>query len=380
MKKKRFPCITIFALLLAIILCVGAVGAGWIVYGLPAQVEAKFGPPDPDLGFRQRIYLSAMLFLRANDLALPNNVYGEEKPFTIQLGESPLSIALHLQSQGFISDADAFRNYLIYAGLDTTLQAGDYTLSPSMTPLEIAHQLQDATPSEVSFHILPGWRLEEIAAALPTSGLNISSDEFQQIAESPPENFVTLHDLPGGASLEGFLLPGEYKFSRQISAQQFITTILENFDSQVGDELLQGFERQGLNVFQAVTLASVVQREAIVEDEMPLIASVFINRLNAGLKLDSDPTVQYALGYNSEDKSWWTNPLSMTDLKIDSPYNTYLYAGLPPGPIASPDLSALRAVAFPAQTPYYYFRAACDGSGKHEFSETFQEHLSKECP
>ena len=113
---------------------------------------------------------------------------------------------------------------------------------------------------------------------------------------------------------------------------------------------------------------------------MPLIASVFINRLNAGLKLDSDPTVQYALGYNSEDKSWWTNPLSLTDLKIDSPYNTYLYAGLPPGPIASPDLSALRAVAFPAQTPYYYFRAACDGSGKHEFSETFQEHLSKECP
>ena len=380
MKKKRFSCIAVFAALMAVMLCVGAIAAGWIVYGLPAQVEAKFGPPDPGLGFRQRVYLSTMLLLQANDLKLPNNVYGTEQPFTIQLGETPLSIALHLQSQGFISNAEAFRNYLIYAGLDTTLQAGDYALSSSMTPVEIAHQLQDATPTEVTFHILPGWRLEEIAAALPTSGLNITPDKFHLLTESPPENFAALHDLPASASLEGFLLPGEYKFPREINAQQFITTILENFDAQVNNDLLQGFERQGLTLFQAVTLASVVQREAIIEDEMPLIASVFINRLNAGLKLDSDPTVQYALGYNAEQKSWWTNPLSLTDLKIDSPYNTYLYPGLPPGPIANPDLSALRAVAYPAQTPYYYFRAACDGSGKHEFSETFQEHLSKECP
>jgi UPF0755 protein len=380
MKKKRFSCTAVIALLLAVLLCIGAITAGWLLFGLPGQVEAKFGPPDPSLGFRQRIYLSTMLLLQANDLTLANNAYGTEQPFTIQLGESPLSIALHLQSQGFISDADAFRNYLIYTGLDTTLQAGDYSLSPGMTPLEIAHQLQDATPAEVTFHILPGWRLEEIAAALPTSGLNITPDEFRQLVESPPENFATLHHLPGNASLEGFMLPGEYEFSREITAQRFITTILETFDSKVSGELIQGFERQGLNLFQAVTLASIVQREAVEEDEMPLIASVFINRLNAGLKLDSDPTVQYALGYNAGQKSWWTNPLSLTDLKIDSPYNTYLYPGLPPGPIANPDLSALRAVAFPAQTPYYYFRAACDGSGKHEFSETFQEHLSKECP
>jgi len=249
-----------------------------------------------------------------------------------------------------------------------------------MTPLEIAHKLQDATPTEVTFHILPGWRLDEIAAALPTSGLNITPDEFLKIVASPPQNFAALYELPSNASLEGFLLPDEYKLSREITAQEFITTILGNFEAKISNDLLQGFENQGLNLYQAVTLASIVQREAIVQDEMPLIASVFINRLNTGLKLDSDPTVQYALGYNAEKKTWWTNPLSLTDLKIDSPYNTYRYPGLPPGPIANPDLSALRAVAFPAKTPYYYFRAACDGSGKHEFSETFQEHLSKECP
>jgi UPF0755 protein len=115
------------------------------------------------------------------------------------------------------------------------------------------------------------------------------------------------------------------------------------------------------------------------EEEMPLIASVFLNRLAAGMKLDSDPTVQYALGYNPGKETWWTNPLSLEDLQFDSPYNTYLYPGLPPGPIASPGLAALQAVAFPAQTPYYYFRADCGGAGKHAFAETFEEHIQNEC-
>lgn len=98
------------------------------------------------------------------------------------------------------------------------------------------------------------------------------------------------------------------------------------------------------------------------------------------MNLDSDPTVQYALGYNSSQNSWWTNPLSSADLQIDSPYNTYLYAGLPPGPISNPGLSALQAVAFPAETPYLYFRAKCDGSGTHNFAETLEEQIQNACP
>jgi len=129
-----------------------------------------------------------------------------------------------------------------------------------------------------------------------------------------------------------------------------------------------------------VTLASIVQREAIVVDEQPMIASVFYNRLRKPMKLDSDPTVQYAVGYNQSQKTWWTNPLSVKDLKIDSLYNTYIKVGLPPSPIASPGLSALRAVAYPAQSPYFYFRARCDGSGLHAFSSTYDEHLNNSCP
>jgi UPF0755 protein len=113
---------------------------------------------------------------------------------------------------------------------------------------------------------------------------------------------------------------------------------------------------------------------------MPLIASVFLNRLAAGMPLEADSTAQYALGYQEKTHTWWKNPLSLGDLQVDSPYNTYLYGGLPPGPISNPGLNALRAVAFPAQAEYYYFRAACDGSGEHNFAETFEEHLQNACP
>jgi UPF0755 protein len=113
---------------------------------------------------------------------------------------------------------------------------------------------------------------------------------------------------------------------------------------------------------------------------MPLIASVLLNRQAIGMPLEADSTVQYAQGYNQDQVTWWTNPLSSQDLLIDSVYNTYRYPGLPPGPIANPGVSALRAVAYPATTPYYYFRAACDGSGKHTFAETYQEHLENACP
>jgi UPF0755 protein len=145
------------------------------------------------------------------------------------------------------------------------------------------------------------------------------------------------------------------------------------------DEIIQGFAQQNLDLYDGVVLASIVEREAVQDEEMPLIASVFLNRLSANMKLDSDPTVQYSLGYNARQKTWWTNPLSTSDLAVDSPFNTYLYLGLPPGPIANPGLAALRAVAFPAQSPYYYFRADCDGSGRHLFATTFDEHIANGC-
>jgi UPF0755 protein len=127
-----------------------------------------------------------------------------------------------------------------------------------------------------------------------------------------------------------------------------------------------------------VTLASIVEREAAVAEEMPQIASVFLNRLALGMKLDADPTVQFALG-RQPDGGWWKAGLTFADLEIDSPFNTYRFAGLPPGPIANPGLASLEAVAQPTETVYLFFRAACDGSGRHLFAVTFEEHQANAC-
>jgi UPF0755 protein len=159
-----------------------------------------------------------------------------------------------------------------------------------------------------------------------------------------------------------------------------VSILLQGFTSQLPKEAQAAYTEHGLTLFQAVTLASIIQREAMVEDEMPLIASVFYNRLAIGMKLEADPTVQYALGFNATQGTWWTNPLSGENMQFDSPYNTYLYPGLPPGPISNPGLAALEAVANPAQTTFYYFQARCDDSGLHNFAETFEEHKQNFCP
>jgi len=364
---------------LLILLCLSALLAGWLLT-LPGQAERAFGAPYDEIDPLQRIYLSAALLTQKENLIHPIDSLGESRPFRISLGDSIDTITGRLEAEGFIHSAEAMRLYLVYAGLDKTIQAGEYQLNPRMSPLEIAHALQDATPSEITFTVLPGWRMEEIAVALPTSGLSFSPEDFLQSAKNPPKDFLVENGIPEDASLEGFHFPDSYRLPREIPVEAFIVKLLENFSIKVDSEIRAGFQRQELSLFQAVTLASIVQRESIVEEEMPLIASVFLNRMKAGMKLDADPTVQYALGFNQGQNTWWTNPLSADDLQIDSPYNTYRQDGLPPGPIANPSLNAMRAVAFPAETPYYYFRAACDGSGRHTFSETFDEHVNNACP
>jgi UPF0755 protein len=303
---------------------------------------------------------------------------GAEQSFTVEPGESVDSVANRLQGIGLIRDAESFRSYLIYSGLDTSVQAGEYKISTAMSALDVAHELQDATPEEITFAILPGWRVEEIANSLGTSGLQITYDEFLEAAQTPAQEFDF---LANAGSVEGFLYPDAYIFPRTTaSADEMIDEMVRNFAAHLTLDMRNGFDRQGLTVYQAVTLASMVEREAVQEEEQALIASVYINRLNIGMKMEADPTVQYAIGYNFLQQTWWTNPLSLLDLEVNSVYNTYRYEGLPPTPIANPGLGALRAVAFPDETTYYYFRARCDGSGFHEFAETFDEHLQNACP
>jgi UPF0755 protein len=344
-----------------------------------SQTEQIFGSASPQLSITQRIYLSASLLLQSEDLVTPSDPDGNEVDISIIQGESVQTIIGKLWEAGLITNPGVFQNYLQFTGMDTQLKAGEYRLNPGMTAIEIAKLMQTNISPEVTLVILPGWRLEEIAHSLPSTGLNITPDEFIQSTGQSPMGY-SFSDCLGENNLEGFLYPSSYTVLRETTMEQLLPQILMNFEANVSSDMRDGFSAQGLNVCQAVTLASIVEREAMLEEEMPLIASVFYNRLNNGSILASDPTVQYALGYNQEQGTWWTNPLTFQDLKVDSVYNTYIYVGLPPGPISNPGQAALQAVAFPAQTPYFYFRSSCDDSGRHVFAETFNEHLANECP
>jgi UPF0755 protein len=371
-KTRTVSTLAILFVILSLLACLLS-----ILFYIPSRATRLYDPPAPWLSLPQRVQYSALLLWYDGLLTQPLDTSGAEQSFTIEIGESVDSVANHLQNVGLIRDAESFRAYLVYSGLDKSIQAGEYQLSTAMSALDIAHELQDATPEEVTFVVLPGWRVEEIAGSLSTSGLPITYDEFLSAAKRPPREFDF---LAGASTVEGFLYPDSYIFPRRISsAEEMIAEMLRNFGAQLTPDLKNGFDQQGLTVYQAVTLASMVEREAVHEEEQATIASVYLNRVEIGMKLEADPTIQYAIGYNFLEKTWWTNPLTLLDLEVNSVYNTYKYEGLPPSPIANPSLDALRAVAFPAETPYLFFRARCDGSGFHEFSETFEEHLQNGC-
>jgi len=348
-------------------------GFAIIVFAFPGNegfnqfsIFETIGKPANTLSSIEQIYYSAYVIFNKEKLTSPAPIEDRETRINISEGESIKSISEKLKANGLISDPSPFRVYLIFSGLDTQIQTGEFIISSNLTPVEIAQTLTDPSQSDIDYVILPGWRIEEIVRNIEISGL-----------EFTPESMV---DYVYQHGFEGYLLPGIYTVPRDIPMDWMVALFVDSFKTNVTDEMKTGFKRHGLSIEEAVILASIIEREAVVVEEMDMIASVFINRLRAGMGLKADPTVQYALGYNVDQGTWWTNPLSSSDLEIDSPFNTYLYMGLPPTPICNPSLSALQAVAYPAQTTNYFFRAACDNSGTHLFAETFEEHLANSCP
>jgi UPF0755 protein len=372
MKRNRscLPGLLFFSLLAGIaILAIG--------FFVPKLAWQSFGAPKSSLNTWQRFSYALDLVWNSGDLTQPRDPAGAEQTFVIQSGEMVASISQRLEQAGLIRNARIVRTYLLWTGADTTIQTGTYRLSPARSGREIADLLKSTTLTEVHFNILPGWRAEEIAALLPTSGLRFTPAAFLAAVYAPSNapDFI-----PAGVTAEGFLAPGNYILPRTTSAEQMVFLLLQDFSSRLTPELRDGFSIHGLTINQAVILASIIEREAVVDEEMPVIASVFFNRLTKNMPLQADPTVQYALGYNPTRATWWTNPLSRQDLQVDSPYNTYVHPGLPPAPISNPGLAALQAVAAPTQTNYYYFQARCDRSGLHNFAETLEQHHLNDCP
>lgn len=330
-----------------------------------------------------------------DELARPAGTDPQFRKFEILPGDTASAVASNLLAQSLITNADLFVDYVQYYGLDSRLEAGTYFLKQTQTLEEIAYALTDAAAATIPFLSLEGWRIEQIADIIDQNPLlDFSGNDFLAVvgpgAAIPPE-FKARAGIPDvmsngqPPSLEGFLFPATYQLKPGITPFELRDEMLAAFNRNVTDAMLQQAAAQDLTLYEVVTLASIVERETVVADEAPIIASVYLNRYRLPMRLDADPTVQYAIG-NTRDGSWWpqitqADYYGLTGVPNQS-YSTYLNEGLPPGPIASPGVGSINAVLNPAVTEYFYFRAGCNNDGRHEFFTLEQQadHAAFTCP
>lgn len=288
---------------------------------------------------------------------------------TIPKGSGTGVIADILKENGLIRSKGGFKKLAKDLRLESQLKAGDYELNRTMSAEEILKKIAagDVYSSKIKVVIPEGYELKQIEAKLLELKL-IDKDAFEDAVANGDFDYAFLKGIPNGSNrLEGFLFPATYQFEPGTSEKDILDKMLSTFDAHFKPEYYKLAENAGMSVVEAVTLASIVEREAKLDSERPTIASVFLNRLNGGKRLESCATVQYALG---ERKT----KLYYKDLEVESPYNTYRHKGLPPGPIASPGAKSIEAALKPAQTDYLFFHTTDKNDGSHIFTKTYQQH------
>jgi UPF0755 protein len=328
------------------------------------------------------------LYLETNRDRLDQPASDQPRPTEFQIlpGAPARQIAADLEAAGLVADALLFEAYVRVNGLAGKLEAGTFNLSPDMTTPQIAAALQNALAPGTVVAVRPGWRLEQTAALLDQLGV-VAGAEYQRLAQQADLSAIPIEDRrrwsflqfhPAGQGLEGYLYPDTYELPQEnASAADLLKAQLDAFEQRVMPVYWQAVAGGAtMDLHDVLTLASIVEREAVLDEERPVIAGVYLNRLRQGMRLEADPTVQYAMGYQPASGQWWKTPVFIDEYdEVDSPYNTYRNAGLPPGPIAAPRLASVEAVLAPAEHDYLYFVAEPGGTGRHVFSRTFEEHL-----
>lgn len=303
---------------------------------------------------------------------------GETVVVTIDEGDSVEEIGEKLEQAGVIQSARLFRALATLMGTGNDLAPGDYEFERGETALTAVRRISQGITAQLVVTFPEGLRVEEYGDILEQRSVVPAADFRAALGEQYQAAFLS--ELPPGASLEGFLFPATYGFARGTTAHQAVQQLIDAFDQRYRDEIVPRLGASGRSLYDIVTLASIIEREAQVPEERPVIASVFLNRLEQGLPLQADPTVQYAAGSDPESVAqygYWKTELTLADLAIQSPYNTYDTVGLPPGPIASPGLDSMLAALEPAETNFLFFVAGPDGS--HLFAETLEEHRANVC-
>jgi len=296
-------------------------------------------------------------------LTSPYKGYSEAiKDVEVRKGQRTAIILRHLQQAGILRDAYLPLIYIKVLRHGDSIKAGIYEFSRPISAADVVEKLIRGEVALKSVTVREG--LDRFAV-----GRLFAADGFGRVAEwdqitADPE---LIRDLaPKARTLEGYLFPDTYKFGPGTPVRTIVHAMVQNFRKHFGPEM--GYITTGLDLHQTVTLASIVETEARLPEERPLVASVYINRLNRHMLLGADPTVIYALKLAGR----WDGNIHKTDLQIDSPYNTYRFPSLPPGPIANPGMASLRAAAAPAKTAFLYFVGRHDGS--HAFATNIEEH------
>ena len=352
-----------------------------LITGAALFIAAAFLTEGEIIGRAQTLVLRLQLANRQAELNAPQGPDASPRRFHISPGAGAGAIARALQDSALIGDRDLFLDYARVEGFDRRFEAGVYFLNQTLSIRQIAELLTDSSKSFIPFRSLEGARIEELVDLIDANGLfAFSGAEFLALIDdgaAPPVEFAAWAGIPPGASLEGYIFPDTYQLPPEISPAALRDMFLRTFRERVGDALRREALEQELTLHQAVILASIIEREAVWRDEHARIASVYRNRLRINMPLEADPTVQY--GIQGARGSWWPQITQADYRAVDSPYNSYLHRGLPPGPIASPGLSAIQAAIHPEATEFFYFRAACDGSHYHNFAVTFEQHLQNAC-
>jgi len=298
-----------------------------------------------------------------HELHQPANPSNSKVRFVIPLGATFHEVADTLHRAGLIDSVTVFDLYARYKHLDRGVEAGAYQLSRNLNMVQILTALQTATPDELFVTIPEGYTIKKAAAKLDQGGI-IKGSDYVAAAVAGPYSYDFLKDIPAGTSLEGFLFPDTYLIPRNGTAKQLVTLQLDAFSKHWDDTRKAEAAQRKLNPLQIVTIASMIEREARFDDDRPLVASVIYNRLAAGWALQVDATVLYAKGV-------WQSSVTTQDRMIQSPYNTYLHTGLPPGPIANPGIKAIDAALKPAETGYFFYLS--DPQGHNHYAKTNEE-------
>ena len=293
---------------------------------------------------------------------------------SIEVGMSPRDIGERLEEGAVITSATQFNILAALLGYEGILQAGEYEFQPGTPALTVLYRIRYGQTSSRSVTVVEGWLLEEVADAVEEQG--ISRDEFIAEARARNFDFDFLSGAGRNATLEGYLHPATYPIRKDDTARTLLEKMLGAFGDSLTPDIESGAQAAGLDLHDVVTLASIIEREAVAPEERPIMAQVFLSRLRQGIPLEADPTVQYAVAESAASVrqfGYWKQELTRADLETDSPYNTYANDGLPPGPICNPRMDSISAVVHPATTNYLYFVAKGDGS--HAFASTLEEHL-----